>query len=212
MLQNTLLDSDLEKMLRPFLRLADVNTVIASLSEVIGTPIKSREDIVCQSKVLLTYKGYRIDIRDLRLIGKAFAVCIQFKAKQKWIHGLFGNQSKEIMDDLQRICKSEIADLHFARYVTTVPGDPMMGGGHVHLTFFHDSRALNRNWVEGRDVSPLLIAPDAHHGNCFVEFQLNPAGYFRDGSQTKLRGDWLNNVSLITEGIESDAKRMLGME
>lgn len=212
MLQNTLQPSDLEKIIRPFLSLADVDTVISSLSEVLGSPIKRREDIECQSKVLLSYKGYRIDIRDLRLLGECFAVCIQFKAKQKWSHGLFGDQNKEIIHDLQRICQSEIDGLQFARYVTSVPGDPMMGDGQVHLTFIHDSRALNKNWVEGRDVSPLLIAPDAHHGNCFVEFQFNPAGYLREGNRTKLRHDWLKNASLITEGIERDARRMLGME
>ncbi len=179
----------------------------------LGAPIQKRDDIVCQTKVHLSYRGYRIDIRDLRWIeGSGFAVSIQFKAKQKWHHGIFRDQNRALLDDLQSMCRSEIAGLSFSPFSTTVPGDPLMGEGSIRLSFFHDSRAFNQNWSEGRDISPLLLAPDSHHGNCFIEFQFNPAGYVRQGDKTVLRSDWLQNAFLISEGIESDAKRMLGMD
>lgn len=184
MIQNTLQFHELTKLFQPFLRLSDINTTISILSDVLGRPIAKKEDIVCQTKVLLIYKGYKIDIRDLRLLNDdKFAVSIQFKTKQKWTHGLFGDQNKEILQDIQNICKAEIEGLFFTRYTTTVPGDTLIDDGPLNLVFFHDGRAFNTNWSEGRDISPLLLAPDAHHGNCFVEFQFNPAGYIRQGDR-----------------------------
>ena len=171
MIQNTLQSHELKKLLRTFLLLADANSTIGTLSEVLGFPITKQEDILCQTKVLLMYKEYRVDITDLRLLKDAgFAVHIQFKAKQKWTHGWFKDQNREIIQDLQSICESEIEGLSFETFETTAAGDPLTGDGPLDLVFIHDSRAFNQNWSSGRDISPLLLAPDAHHGNCFVEF------------------------------------------
>jgi hypothetical protein len=213
MIQNTLQPHELKTLLRPFLRLADANSTVGTLSEVLGFPITKREDILCQTKVLLMYKEYRVDITDLRLLKDAgFAVHIQFKAKQKWTHGLFKDQNREIIQDLQSICESEIEGLSFETFKTTAAGDPLTGDGPLDLVFIHDSRAFNQNWSSGRDISPLLLAPDAHHGNCFVEFLFNPAGYMRREGRTVLRDDWLQSAFLISQGLERDARHILGTQ
>jgi hypothetical protein len=74
----------------------------------------------------------------------------------------------------------------------------------------HDSRALNRHWKVGSDISPLLISPDVHHCNCFVEFFFNPGGYRRAGSKTVLRDDWLASAFDVSEAIDQEVKRLLG--
>ena len=64
--------------------------MISKLDQTLGISIENREDIVCQTKILITYKGFRVDIRDMRWIdGAGFAVSIQFKAEKKWSHGIF---------------------------------------------------------------------------------------------------------------------------
>jgi hypothetical protein len=151
--------------------------------------ISKREDILCQTKILVTYKSYQIDIRDLRqLENKGVSINMQFKAKQRWWHA-FRDQNAELVRDLQSICSSEISDLRFSRFQATVPGDPLLDDGPIDLVFLHDSRALNPHWQVGTDISPLLISPDAHHGKCFVEFHFNPGGYRRFGKKTVLRDD-----------------------
>lgn len=213
MIQNILERHELIRFLRPFLRLASAEEVVAELSSVLGIAIQSREDIVCQTKVHLSYQGYRIDIRDLRWIeGSGFAPTIQFKAKKKWYHGVFKDQIQPIIEDLKSICCSEIDGLTFKSFSASPPTNPFFREEPVVFTFLHDARAFNPEWSEGRDISPLLIAPDSHHGNCFVEFQFNPGGYYRNGSKTLLRPDWLQSAFCISRGIESDARRRLGLE
>lgn len=212
MIQNVLQPNELKRFIQPFLQLMDPDAAIGIFSEIIGHQINKREDIVCQTKIQLLYKGYQIDIRDLRVLeDTALAVSMQFKAKQKWYHNLFKDQNKEIVQDLQSICKSELPEISF-RHFTTKGGNPILGNEQFELTFIHDSRAFNETWENGRDISPLVIAPDSHDGNCFVEFQFNPSCYFRDDGKTQLRTDWQKNASLVSDEIERSARRMLGKD
>ena len=212
MIENKLTHQELARILCPFLRLKPLSTILPTLQDVLGIPIDSRDAVLCQTKVLLTFEGYHVDIRDLRQTAPgAASIIMQFKAKQKWWHGLIRDQNRPIIEALQTICRGEIADLHFTRFEATPPGDPLLDDGQQHLIFLHDSRAFNQRWQAGYDVSPLLISPDAHHGNCFVEFQFNSAAYFRSGDATKLRDDWLAFAFSVSEGIDPDAKRLLGL-
>ena len=171
MIQNSLQPHELRKLLQPFLRLSDVTTTLAILSEVLGTHIERSEDAVCQSKVLLSYKDYKVVIKDLRLLNESgFAVVIQFKCKKKWTHGLFKDQNKEIVQDIKIICQNEIDGLFFTRRTISPPRDPFRREEPQDMVFIHDARAFNKNWSAGTDISPLILAPDAHHGNCFIEF------------------------------------------
>jgi len=213
MIENKLSLHELSRILRPFLCLEPLSTVFPSLQDVLGFPIQSRGDVVCQNKLLLTFEGYRVDIRDLRQsVPGAVSIIIQFKAKQKWWHRLIRDQNARVIRTLQDICRAEIADLDFTRFQTTLPGDLFLNDGQQHLVFLHDSRAFNQGWQAGYDISPLLIAPDSHDGNCFVEFQFNSAAYRRSGNMTELKADWLTAAFSVSDGIEHDVKRVLGLE
>ena len=203
MIENKLTHQELSGVLRPFLRLEPLSTVLASIQDVLGLSIRNPKDVICQTKVLLTFEGYRVDIRDLRQTSpEAASIILQFKAKQKWWHGMIGDQNARIVRALQDICRAEIANLTFARFETLIPAD---GLEKQNLIFFHDSRAFNPDWKAGYDVSPLSIIPDSHHGNCFVEFLFNSAVYHRSGNTTVLRDDWLNAAFSVSRGIERDA-------
>ena len=212
MIENKLNLNELSRIIQPFLRLEPPSRIISALQDVLSIPVADFNDVICQTKILVTYNGYRMDIRDLRTLqDKGVSIQIQFKAKQRWRHS-FRDQNAEIVRDLQRISAEEMSNLQFRRFETTVPGDPFLDKGPVRLVFFHDSRAFNPNWRQGTDISPLLIAPDAHHGNCFVEFQFNPGGYHRSGGITVLRDDWMASAFDVSEAIERGAKRLLGIE
>jgi hypothetical protein len=212
MIENRLNLNELSRIIQPFIRLEPPSRITSALQDVLNIPVADFTDVICQTKILVTYNGYRMDIRDLRVLqGKGVSIHIQFKAKQRWWHR-FRDQNVEIVHDLQRICAEEMPNLHFRRLETTVPEDPFLDRGPMCLVFFHDSRAFNPNWKQGRDISPLLIAPDAHHSNCFVEFQFNPGAYRRSGGTTVLRDDWMASIFDVSEAIEQGAKGLLGIE
>lgn len=135
---------------------------------------------------------------------------LQFKAPQKWWHGTLRDQNAAVVRALQDISRSFLSGLSFAKYEARVPGDPFLDEGPLRLEYFHDARAFNRSWRAGYDISPLAIAPDAHHGKCFVEFLFNGAAYKRSGQFTVLRDDWLAAAFAVSHGIEEEAKALLG--
>lgn len=214
MIENKLTLHELTRVLRPFLRLEPLESIVPTLQDALGLSVQNRRDLLCQTKVLLTFDGYRLDIRDLRPITSAAAsVIIQFKAKQKWWHGIFRDQNAGLVRTLQQICRAEIAELEFTRFETTVPGDPLMDQkASQNFVFLHDSFAFNSDWQAGYDISPLLISPDCHHGNCFVEFQFNGAAYERLGDKTVLRDDWFEHAFSVSTGIDQEARRRLGLD
>ena len=215
MIENKLQFSELSRLLHPFLCLLPFKEGICELEDILGISIRKENDIVCQTKVLLTYKGYRLEIKYLRWVADfGFAVIVQFNAKQKWAHGLFYDQNKQIVSDIQQICTSEIQGLTFSRFQTPFPEPSFDESDSQSLVFYHDSRAFNPNWRTGAgiDIAPLLLAPDAHHGNCFVEFSFNPGGYMHQSGTTILRPDWLKYAFTISVLIEREARQRLGME
>jgi hypothetical protein len=217
MIENKLSQHELSRVLRPFLRLETISTILPTLQDVLGFPIQTRIDdrnaVLYQEKVLLTFEGYRMDIRDLRQTAPgAASIIIQFRAEKKWWHGLFRDQNAGVVRALQNICRAEIVNLAFTRFETTIPTHRFMDDGPQNLVFLHDSSAFNREWKAGYDVSPLLICPDCHDGKCFVEFQFNSAAYRRSGPTTALKDDWLTTAFAVSNGIERTAKNILGLD
>jgi hypothetical protein len=100
MIENKLNFGELSRILQPFLRLESLPTIIAVLQDILCLSITKPSDILCQTKILVTYRGYRIDIRDLRAFpGKGVSVHIQFKAKQRWWHG-FRDQNAQLVGEI----------------------------------------------------------------------------------------------------------------
>jgi len=212
MIENKLTFAELADIIRPVLQLESLSAIMAKVEDVFRISCREPGDAVCQKKLLVTYEGYRIDIRDLRVIdGKGVAASIQFKAKQKWWHP-FRDQNARVVRDLQRICTVAMHGLAFERFEATVPRAAFLGEDEGRIVVYYDSRAFNERWRIAGDISPLLIAPDAHHGNCFVEFQFNPGGYQRSDGATLLRDDWEGSACDISSAVRREAKRRLGIE
>jgi hypothetical protein len=98
MIENKLVFHELRRMLRPILRLDPMDVALAEIGEVLSIPVADPDDVVCQRKLLVTYRGFRIDITDLRWLPDCGpSIHMQFKTPQRWWHGLIGNQNRPIV-------------------------------------------------------------------------------------------------------------------
>ena len=213
MIVNELQYGELLDFLRPILRLEPYDAIRNACESILKMPVGTTTRDAQHEKPLLKYKGYKLDILHFRWFdAQGMAIHLHFKNKKKWWHPIFKDQNAEVAADLKRICTAEIQQLTFAKYTHTPAPDFGSTEPVEDLVYLHDARALNRDWQHAFDISPLLIAPDAHHGNCFVEFLFWGGGYVRDNGLTTLRADWLDYSSDVSQDIELEAKRLLGLE
>jgi hypothetical protein len=205
MIVNELDRAELTLLLRPILRLAPAQEVLATLAEVLHVSSATRDALMCQRETMVTFAGYRVDITDLRWVGdKPGSIILQFKAPQKWWH-VWRDQNVGLVRMLQQLCAREIKDLAWRKYTKDLFDEL---GQPTTLIFYHDSRAFNAEWEQGSEVSPLLICPDAHHNKCFVELMFNGGAYVRKNRTTVLRDDWLSSVSDVRKDLERSAAQL----
>lgn len=208
MLLNDLRPYELDELIGSFLTLKSIDKIFAILSRYYDQEIKSRNDIYKQSRVKLAYKGFDLQIRDIRRSKLGLTSLIaQFKKRENIWDKILKKATRKIVNDLKKICQDSISDLEFSIFSYT----PQLE--NYTLLYHYDKKALNQNWQSGYEISPLLIASDAHHGNCFVEFLFNADCYMKtkDGA-IKLSPTWYSNICNISKGIEEDAKKLLGAE
>ena len=150
------------------------------------------------------FKGFRSPISSAWWIG-----C---EPRKKWWHEVFKDPNAELVGDLMRICAGEISGLHAGEITDLQFLDRTLQGGTitrepVDLLIFHDAAAFNEKWDYLWDASPLIIAPEIHHGWCHVSFHFWGGGYERccevneerehgdhapDNVKTRLRRNWLD--------------------
>jgi hypothetical protein len=213
MIVNELQYCELLDFLRPILRLESYDTVSRACRSILKMPAGTTTGDAQHEKPLLRYKGYTLDVLHFRWFdAKGMAVHLHFKAKKKWWHPLFKDENADLIADLKRICVAEIHQLRFEQYFHTPAQEFGMAEPVETLVCFHDARALNRKWRHAFDISPLMIAPDAHHGNCFVEFFFWGGAYLRDNGLTTLRTNWLDHACDVSQDIEREASHRLGLE
>lgn len=213
MIVNELQYGELLDFLRPILRLDSYEAISNACESILKMPVGTTTGEPQHNKPLLRYKGYKLDILHFRWFdAKGMAIHLHFKTKKKWWHRLFKDQNAELVADLKRICVAEICQLVFEQYTHTPTPAFGITEPVEELVYLHDARALNRDWRHAFDISPLLIAPDAHHGNCFVEFFFWGGGYLRDNGLIALRPNWLDYSNDVFQDIERGANRRLGRE
>lgn len=205
MLLNDLTSYELDELIGALLTLKSIDEILAILSRYYDQEIKRRNDIYEQSRVKLAYKGFELKIRDIRRSKLGFTSLIaQFKKSENIWDKILKKATREIVNDLKKICQNSISDLEFSIFSHT----PQLED--YAFLYHYDKKALNQNWQSGYEISPLLIAPDAHHGNCFVEFLFNADCYMKtkDGV-IKLSPTWHSNICNVSKGIEEDGNKIL---
>lgn len=213
MIVNELQYSELLDFLRPILRLESRDTIGRNCDAILKMPIGTTTGAPRPDHPLLRYKGYKLDVLHFRWFdAKGIAIQLHFKTRKKWSHGIFKDQNAELIGDLRRLCTSEIDQLTFKKYDHTASPEFGITESIEKFVFFHDARALNRRWRHAFDISPLLVSPDAHHGQCFVEFFSWGGAYVRNNGMTHLRPNWLDYSCDVSQDIEREANRRLGIQ
>jgi hypothetical protein len=202
---NDLTFKELSELIGPFLSLRSQNEIFRILSHFYDLEITSRDDLYDQTRIKLLYKGFSFRFPHMRQSNSGYlSFIVEFKKKQTIGDKILGKVTKEIVNDLKKICKDNIPDIEFSRLSHTEKFE------NYSIVYHHHKNALNVNWQRGYDISPLLIAPDAHHGNCFVEFLFNSDCYKKTETGTvSLSSEWQNNICKLSQGIEEDAQALL---
>ena len=160
MIVNELQSWELHEFLKPILRLEPRDAVgrksCAILKMPLGTTGISGDPE--NERVLLRYKGYDLDVRHVRWFdGKGIALHLHFRTRKKWWHGLLRDQNAELIGDLKRICTTEIKNLTIERYDYTCSSNHWGNSEpDVKCSLFHDARAINKEWRDSFDISPLV--------------------------------------------------------
>ena len=206
MLVNDLTFNELSELIGPFLSLESQDEIFGILSHFYDQEIRSRDDLYGQTRIRLVYKGFSLRFPHIRQANSCYlSVIVEFKKKQAIWDKIFGRVTRGLVNDLKKICKNIIPDIEFSILSHTEKID------NYTIKYHHHKNALNQNWQSGYDISPLLIAPDAHHGNCFVEFLFNSECYRKTKTGiVSLSSEWRPNICNLSRGIEEDAQRLLG--
>lgn len=203
--------NELHELIGIFLKLTNINEVLLVFSKLYNQEITNLDDLYKQSlsyptSVKLVYKGFDIRIKHIRSSNSGFTnLIIEFKKKEGIWDKIFEKVSREVVNDLKWICQHIISDLSFSEFSFKPPYEKYT------LKYYYDSNAFNDNFQSGYEISPLIIAPDAHDGNCFIEFLFNADCYIqtKEGNKTKISPTWESHIGNIKKGFEEAAKKYL---
>ncbi len=202
MIENKLTKQELKQVITPILKLASFSEIISEISKIFHIETTSSQDIVVQTKYLITFRGYEVNITFLDDLGEGVAIVLSFKKKKMWWH-VFKNQSRGIVEDLQEVCKEALYKLKFAEIKYSIQEkitEPPIG-----ITYYFDSKAFNSGWKSGYHLSPLVIGEDSHHGKYFVSFLFNPNCYKRNGDEIVLKSNWCEHIEDVTAFLNMKA-------
>jgi len=219
MLINELTYYELTKIVEPVIQLQPMSQVVSEIGKIIRISKPSRDKIQKQDEFLLRYKGFEVLFYDLRwLRSRGPCISLQFRRQstkfQSFLSTLFPENSKlmdlacgEVIEDLKKICISEIKSIKFAS--TYVNGHNSFGGISEELGFrvIYPYGAFNVQWNEGRDISPLMITNEFHSNKWFISFSFNAGSFIRSDNQTILRNDWQNYTADISKSIKAWLER-----
>lgn len=220
MLVNELTFSELKSIIDPVIRLEPMIDVVSKIGEPLLIEKPSRKKILEHgNKQLLRYKGFKVFISDLRWIkNQGPCIIIQlsnqitkfesFFYKYLSINNWFRKLAcQEVINDLQKICKSNIQNKNFA----TKELEAYNTNGKINAKFSfwvsYPSNAYNYNWDEGRDISPLLISNEYHSDKWFIMFSFNAGSFEILNNQTTLRDDWEQYLGQVSKSINLEALR-----
>lgn len=192
MVNNQLTYNELEKIIKPIIRLENIEIIKEFIYKVLyfkkaQASDKSQYRISSETtSVNSTYKGFEIEIKRLNDVANGYTgVIIQFR-KTKLFIDQFRNPTRSIVRDLKKLCSSEIYEAYFSdhvvRFVSTV--------NRKH-EFIYQSGTKNPDWERQSKLSPLTIFTKEDFKSFLVEFLFTPECYQRKSNKTILREDWL---------------------
>lgn len=197
MIKNELTYKELEKIFRPILQLENIVRIKENIYNVLhftkAEPTDKQQYVISSEfgSIISSYRGFEVQVRKLHARENGYVdVLIRFTRKKVFTDYFFNSKNK-IVDELKKMCESEILDFWFTAF------DP--GGfpkDNTKLEFFHQVGTKNPKWEEENKVSPLTIFTKETPKDILLEFLFSPDCYQRKEGKTKLKEDWLKIFSL----------------
>lgn len=192
MINNELTYIELEKIIKPIIKLEHIEIIKESIYKVLyfkkAEPNdKNQYRITSETTgINSTYKGFEIEIRRLNDIENGYTgVIIQFRKTKSFID-FFKNSRKSIVNDLKKLCASEIDEAEFSDFVVR-----FVPSVNRKYEYFYQSGTKNPDWEKQNKLSPLTIFTKEDYKSFLIEFLFTPECYERKTNKTILRGDWL---------------------
>lgn len=220
MLINELTFYELKSILDPIIRLEPMTDVVSKIGETLLIEKPSRKNISEQgNKYHIQYKGFNLFISDLRWIkNQGPCITIQLKRNstklESFFHKLFSVNDwlrdyacKEVIKDLQKICKSNIQDINFVTKEFEAYNTSNRKTNKFNFWASYPAKAYNNNWDKGADISPLLITNEYHSDKWFILFSFNAGSFKIQNNQTELRDNWKDFIGQVSKSINSEALR-----
>lgn len=208
--------ADLGMILTPFLLLGDFVEVTYPFVSTFGIKGGFMKDILASLGDLeIRLESYEVHFLDLRwLEGFGGSVTVQFRKPFSIAERLLperhrkGIQANEkVLSLLQGIINAQIVGYEFE--VVPLAGRDPIDGQRIHSWQGRFKGYVNDNWKYGREASPLIISVESNEKYWFVMFHFNPGGFERAGHRTRIREDWLDNASCVSESIRRSVERGL---
>lgn len=176
MIINFLSHDELNELLKSFIILKPASETYQLLSRYYKNKVTNIGDIL-KAGVKLKYEKHEINIRKIMLATNgALSINMEFMKKKNLIDNLLKKGNKMLVEIIKMNCSRYIENLEYAEYFHESNESSYRP---VTYKYIHDARVFNKDWKQGYDISSLIISPDSHHGNDFVEFSFNADCYRR---------------------------------
>ncbi len=197
MIKNELTYKELEKIFRPILQLENIVKIKESIYKVLhftrAKPSDKQQYMISSefTGVISSYHGFEVQVRKLHARENDYIDALISFTKQKRFTDHFFSSKNKIVDEIKKICESEILDCWFTPFE---PGG--FSKDDSKLEFFHQMGTKNPKWEEQNKVSPLTIFTKETPKDIVIEFLFSPDCYERKEDKTKLKEDWLEIFNL----------------
>ena len=192
MIKNELTYKEIEKIIRPILKIEDILTIKESIYKVLhfkrANPSDKKQYVISSyfTGISSTYRGFEIEVRKLNDRDNDYIdVLLRFVRKKTFKDHFFSSKNK-IVKEIKNFCETEISECWFSDF------DP--GGISKDDTkeeFLYQLGAKNPEWKKQNKISPLTIFIQEKSDQIIIEFLFSPDCYERIENKTSLKKNWL---------------------
>lgn len=192
MIKNELTYKEIEKIIRPILKLENILTIKESIYKVLhftrANPSDKEQYIISSNftGISSTYRGFEIEVRNLNDRDNDYIDVLLRLVRKKTFKDHFFSSKNKIVKEIKNFCETEISECWFSNF------DP---GGIIKddtkEEFLYQLGAKNPEWKKQNKISPLTIFIQEKSDQILIEFLFSPDCYERIENKTSLKENWL---------------------
>lgn len=188
MITNSLTFYEIERIIQAIIKLENTEIIFDIVSKIFHFP--NYKELGGKSEnigIKTTYKGFGIAVK--HFVWDKFGhqrIIVEFTKEKAFIDS-FINPMNKIVNDLKKICETEIDKVKFSIL-------PTGGISENYLEILYQEGTYNPDWEEQHKTSPLTIAKSIKRemGNdlYIIDFDLTAECFERNLGRTILKEDW----------------------